>query len=381
MRAHPDEISVRSRTAVRDSAKLADTGQSADEAAAELAVTLAERQKARRVGLRRVEVDALTIRRIRRGRGFAYLNADGSSIRDPRVTRRLARLAVPPAYREVHYASDASAHLQAVGRDAAGRLQYRYHPDWPAIRERRKSQRLLRLIETLPRIRRALGQHLGRDEPCREFALAAAIDLVAATAIRAGSEEYAREHGTRGAATLLKSNVALSGDTITLSFRGKGGKRIDKQAHAPRLVAALARLQGLPGRRLFQYRDETGKVRPIRAQDINEFLRAIADAPISLKDLRTLCASARALESLSREKPAKSQRERKRQVLAAIREAADHLANTPAICRKSYVHAAVVDAFETGMLEKYASALKDARGPARREQLVAEVIAAQAEKR
>jgi len=339
----------------------------------------AERRLARRLGLRRVAADALTIRRVRRGRGFAYIDADGTCIRDRRLTRRLAKLAVPPAYADVLYARDPSAHLQAIGRDAAGRLQYRYHPDWEKIRERRKAQRLLRLVDTLPRIRRAVTQHLAGGETCREYALSAAIELVAVSAIRAGSEAYARERGTRGAATLLKSNVTVTGEAILLSFRGKGGKRIEKQLHAPRLAAAITVLASLPGRRLFQYRDEGGEIRHIRARDINAFLRAIASAPISLKDFRTLCGTARVLERLARTEPAQSRRQRKRQVLDAIREAADDLANTPAICRKSYVHETVLDAFETGALEKHAAALKPARGAARRERLVARVLAVQTE--
>ena len=349
---------------------------SADAAEPEAHV-LAERRLTRRLGLRRIDVTALTIRRVRRGRGFSYVDADGTCIRDRQVTRRLASLAVPPAYQDVLYARDPSAHLQAVGRDAAGRLQYRYHPHWEKIREQRKAQRLLRLVDTLPRIRRAVTQQLGGPEVCREYALAAAIDLVAASAIRAGSEAYARERGTRGAATLLKSNVTVAGETVRLAFRGKGGKSIEKELQAPRLAAAITRLAQLPGRRLFQYRDGAGEVRAIRARDVNAFLREIAGARISLKDFRTLCATARVIERLARTTPADSERQRRRQVLEAIREAADDLANTPAICRKSYVHVTVLDAFETGVLEKYAAAMKPVRGAARRDRLMVRVLAAQ----
>jgi DNA topoisomerase-1 len=338
-----------------------------------------ERRLVQRFGLRCTAAKALTIRRVRAGRGFAYLDANGTCIRDRRVRQRLAKLAVPPAYREVLYARDPSAHLQAVGRDEAGRLQYRYHPTWEKIRELRKAQRLLRLVDTLPRIRRAVTQHLASGEPCRAYALAAAVELVGASAIRAGGETYARERGTRGAATLLKSNVTVTDETVVLSFRGKGGKRVEKELRARRLAAAMATLGTLPGRRLFQYRDDEGGVRQIRARDINTFLRAIAGARISLKDFRTLCGTARVLDRLANITPAQSERQRKRQVLDAIREAADDLVNTPAVCRKSYVHATVLDAFETGALEKYAAALKSTRKPARRERLMARVLSAQSE--
>src|SRR5262249_19342933 len=153
-------------------------------------------------------------------------------------------------------------------------------------------------VDTLPHIRRAVTQHLGSDEPCREYALAAAIDLVAASAIRAGSEAYARERGTRGAATLLKSNVAVTGAPNRPAFRGKGRKPVEKELRAPRLAVAIARLATLPGRRLCQYRDGDGAIHPIRAREINAFLRVIAGARISLKDFRTLCATARVLDRL-----------------------------------------------------------------------------------
>jgi len=328
----------------------------------------------RRLGMRRVATDDLTIRRVRRGRGFSYVAGDGSAIRDARMLRRLKSLAVPPAYDNVCYATDPSAHLQAVGRDAAGRLQYRYHPRWEKLREERKARHLMRLVDTLPRIRRAVTQHLASAEPVRDFALAAVVELVASTAIRSGSEEYARANGTRGAATLLKSNVEVAGEKIVLSFRAKGGKKVEKEVHDARLAAAIEKLRGIPGRRLFQYRDDAGEVRAIRARDVNEFLRTIAGARVSLKDFRTLCASALVLDRLARATPAKSERARRRQVLDAIRLAADDLANTPAICRKSYVHETVLTAFENGVLERFASSLNGSRS--RRERLVAKVLAA-----
>lgn len=329
---------------------------------------------ARRLGLRLATSDELGIRRRRCGRGFAYYAAGGERIRDRSVVRRLSALAVPPAYRDVLYAEDPSAHLQAIGRDAAGRLQYRYHPAWEKVREARKAQRLARLVEAMPRIRRSVAQYLGAEEPTRELALAAVIELVARSAIRPGSESYARLSGTRGAATLLKSNVTLSGETITLSFRSKGGKVVQKAFPSARLAAAIAVLRRLPGRRLFQFSDESGAVRAVRARDVNAFLRSVAEAQISLKDFRTLCASASAFDMLARTLPAASARQRRRQVLEAVRAAAAELHNTPAICRKSYVHAAVVNAFENGVLERFSEALRSSRSQARKEKFLADVV-------
>ena len=259
----------------------------------------------RRLGLRYVSTDALTIRRERRGDGYRFISERGRTIRDEVTRARLKRLAVPPAYQDVLYAADPRAHIQAIGRDAAGRLQYRYHPEWEKVRERRKAKRLQRLVEALPRIRRAVNKQLALAEPTRAFALAAVIELVSCSAIRPGSESYAKANGTRGAATLLKSNIRVQGATVTLKFRAKGGKDVEKEFHCPRVASAVNVLAALPGRRLFQYRTEDG-VRIVTAGDVNRFLREIAGVKISLKDFRTLCASAAALEALARVEPAPS---------------------------------------------------------------------------
>ena len=332
----------------------------------------------RRVGLKYIESDALAIRREKRGKGFAYYDADGELIRDRKIVKRLASLAVPPAYRDVMYAEDPRAHLQAIGRDAAGRLQYRYHPDWEHVRESRKAARLARLVEVLPRLRRAIGQYLARETPDRAFALAAVVALVDRTAIRAGCETYSRLNGTRGAATLLKSNVTIAGSAITLSFKAKGGQSVRKTLRDRRLAAAFTALRQLPGRRMFQYRDESGTVRELKRRDVNAFLRECAGCEITLKDFRTLMASAGVLEVLSQMEPAPSARARRRQVLDAVRKAADHLANTPTICRKSYVHDSIITAFEEGELARFAGTFKKSRSSALREQVLAQVITAAA---
>jgi DNA topoisomerase-1 len=356
------------------------TGESAaraGEAAARPRVSapVALAKLARAHGLHLVKPNALTITRRRHGRGFAYYDADGIRLRDAETVARLAKLAVPPAYVNVRYAEDPCAHLQAIGTDAAGRLQYRYHPEWEKVRELRKARRLMRLVEVLPRIRRSVAQHLAAGSPAREPVLAAVIELVARSAIRPGSEDYARLHGTRGATTLLKSNVTTEGEKVILSFRAKGGKVVRKEFAAGLLVPILVSLRELPGRRLFQYRDEAGAVHVDTARAVNTFLREIAGGVmISLKDFRTLLASAAVLEALARQAPATSQRQRRRQVLEAVRKAAEDLANTPAICRRSYVHASVVTAFEEGVLEGFAETLKRSRSAARREQLLTHIM-------
>jgi DNA topoisomerase-1 len=332
---------------------------------------------ARRLGLTLVHRDELALRRRRRSDGqFGFVDASGHVIRQSWVIRRLKKLAVPPAYEDVRYASDPKAHLQAIGRDAAGRWQYRYHPDWERVRELRKAKRLSRLVEALPKIRRKVARVLATGEPTREFALAAVIELIARTAIRPGSESYARIRGTRGATTLLKSNVSVDDDCVTLSFKGKGGKHIQKECNAARLVHAIKVLKRLPGARLFQYRGEDGALYRVSAAQVNDYLRTIAETKISLKDLRTLLASAAVMDSLARVTPATSERGRKKQVLEAVRAAAEELVNTPAICRRSYVHDTVVTAFEKGLLERFASTLKSCRSPAARETALAQIVAA-----
>jgi len=330
------------------------------------------------LGLSLGDQNQLTIRRIRRGKGYAFVRANGTQIRHAGTIRRLHRMAVPPAYRDVRYSPDPNSHLQAVGTDAAGRLQYRYHADWEKVREQRKAHRLAKLVAALPKIRRNVAKHLAGEEPTREFALSAAIELIARTAIRPGNESYARLNGTRGATTLLKSNVTLEDDCVVLTFKAKGGKAVRKECKAGKLVRAIRILQTVPGKRMFQYRDANGVVRGVSTTTVNGFLREIAGIKISLKDFRTLMASAVVVESLSRITPAASQRGRRRQVLEAIRTAADKLSNTPAICRKSYVHDTIVTAFEDGILERFAATMKGQRTQFKREQLLAQVVTAAA---
>ena len=244
--------------------------------------------------------------------------------------------------------------------------------------ETRKARRLARLAEVLPRIRRSINQHLNTSTPSRQFTLAAVIELVARTAIRPGSEEYARLRGTRGAATLLKSNVSVYGESVKLRFKAKGSKTIEKEINAPKFANATHLLLQLPGRRLFQFRDGDGGVRGVSARDVNAFLRDVAGVEISLKDFRTLLASVSVLDTLARMEPATSKRARRRQILDAIGEAAAELGNTPAICRKSYVHETVVNAFEDGALEQFAEMLRASRSTTSRAKILAKVTATDA---
>jgi DNA topoisomerase-1 len=304
------------------------------------------------LGLVNTARSALAITRKARGRHYDFFKADGSKITDAATIDRLNKLAVPPAYEDVRYAANARGHLQAIGRDAAGRIQYRYHPDWDGLREQRKAKRLAVMAESLPKLKRALARDLAAEEPTKALALACCVELVSHTAIRAGGERYESISGSRGATTLLKSNAKCIDGAITLSFRGKGGKQVEKGAKSPRLCRALDILRKVPGRYLFQYRAGDGSVCRLRAGDVNAYLKDVSSCDITLKDFRTLLASSLVSAKLAALDPSPSPSGRKRQVKEAIASAAEELANTPTVCRKSYVHDSVVEAFESGKLKR-----------------------------
>lgn len=297
----------------------------------------------------------LVLRRHRCGRGFRYVNDKGTTIKDAPTIVRLKSLAMPPAYGNVFYSADPRAHLQAVGEDAAGRLQYRYHANWLQVREALKARRLQNIARTLPAINRAVRRSLRGEPGDARHAAAAVVYLVAKTALRAGSDSYARERGTRGATTLLKSNVEIDGLLVRLHFRGKGARMVAREVRDGTLATTCKNLLTLPGRRLFQYRGSNGTLHVVRAADVNAFLREVSGARVSLKDFRTLVASAGVMKTLSGAPPAATRRAREALLRDAIAVAARDLANTPTVCRKSYVHEAVIAAFEQGELQPSAS--------------------------
>jgi DNA topoisomerase-1 len=230
------------------------------------------------------------------------------------------------------------------------------------------------LAKALPLIRRWVTRHLNDPEPTRERAVAAVIELVGLTALRPGSEAYAKQNGTRGAATLLKSDFTISKYQVTLHFVGKGVKKIQKTVVSSRLAKALHRLATLPGKRIFQYRNGDGAIAPLRRRDVNNTLQEITERKVSVKDFRTLSASASAIQHLASLDPKPSQRGRKRQLLATMRDVSAELANTPAVCRKSYVHVAVVEAFESRYLQRIAARACNLGSAVGREKMLAKLL-------
>ena len=289
------------------------------------------------------------------------------SMRSPRIRG----LAIPPAYADVRIARDPRSHLQAVGRDEKGRAQYRYHPDWELVREQGKIDRLAVLARAIPRVRRHVDRDLARDGLPKPKTLAAIVGVIDRTHIRIGCEDYVHSGRSRGATTLLKRNVRIDGEKLCLAFRGKGGREIECGVRAPALVRVVGELLELPGRRLFKYRDEDGRVRPVSAAEVNAYLRAVAKAPVSAKDFRTLAATATAATRLATIEPAAKPTPRRRQIAAVMRDIAALLGNTPAVTRKSYVHRTLVNTFAAGALTAISAEIKGSGRQTKGEALVA----------
>jgi DNA topoisomerase-1 len=302
----------------------------------------------RRQRLRHVKVAELCLRRRKSGRGFAYDDAEGRVVRDRKVLQRIRALAIPPAWTEVCIADDPQAHIQAVGRDSEGRLQYRYHDDWTTVRDRRKARSLLRFGKVLPKVRAQIGRDLKRPKTERRSTAAAAGRLIDRALIRSG--HTGTEDGGRGAATLLKGDVKLNGSTVSLSFTGKSGKQIQKTIRDPVLLKRLRKMKRIGRTRLFVFRDDNKRRHRLSARELNAYLREAAEHSISAKDFRTFAASAKALQALCRGKAPHSATARRRVVAAVMRETAELLGNTPAVARSSYVHPLIVEAYESDRL-------------------------------
>ena len=313
-------------------------------------------------GLRYASDDRPGLRRVRAGRGFRYLRANGQPVRDRATLARIASLAIPPAYRDVWISPDPRGHLQATGRDARGRKQHRYHPRWRAVRDETKFDRLTAFAAHLPALRRRVRRDLARRGLPREKVVAAVLALLEDTCLRVGNEEYAQANASYGLSTLRDRHVRVRGPRMVFEFRGKLGKRQRCELSDRRLARLVARCQALPGERLFQYIDGSGKRAAVGSQDVNDYLRAATGQEFTAKDFRTWAGSLLAAEALRREAPETRAGKRAGQIQACIDAVAARLHNTRAVCRAYYVHPALLEAFEQGRL---AGALRRGRkGPA-----------------
>jgi DNA topoisomerase-1 len=300
--------------------------------------------------LKRVSRDALIVRRVRHGRGYSYVDAEGKTWPRGELRDRALHLGIPPAWTDVRVAPEPNMHIQACGLDAAGRVQYIYHVDWEAKRAAKKQKQLALLTEALPRIRRRVNHDLEEEAGSHTLALAIGVALIDRTAMRIGRERYLDARGTRGAGTLYSRDVSVKGDEIIVGFPAKSGKVAEYSLTDARLAAAITRVKTVSGKRLLMYRDQDGKARAIRTEELNRYLREVANVPVTAKDFRTLHASALAVEALAKIEPGESPTARKRQLADVTKEVASFLRNTPAITRSSYIAPCLFTLFEKAKL-------------------------------
>jgi DNA topoisomerase-1 len=319
-------------------------GRSASELAPEPA------QSAQAAGLRHVSAAKPGISRRRAGGGHAYTAPDGSPVRDPATLARIRALAIPPAWSEVWICPDPKGHIQATGRDARGRKQYRYHASWHEIRHETKFGRMLAFSAALPAIRRALDIDLALPGLPRRKVLATVVRLLECTQIRIGNDEYARNNRSYGLTTLKNRHVEVSGSTLRFEFRGKSGKTHAVDVADRRLARIVARCQAIPGEELFQYLDDAEERQTIDSGDVNDYIREIAGDEFTAKDFRTWAGTVLACEALLELGVPATRKEERANILAAIDRVAGQLNNTRAVCRRYYVHPEVLAAYGEGVL-------------------------------
>ena len=312
------------------------------------------------------------IRRLKRGKSFAYLDARKRSVRTRETLERIRSLVIPPAWTDVWVCPNPRGHLQATGRDARGRKQYRYHPRWREVRDSTKYERLIAFGRALPQIRRRTDADLRRDGLPREKVLAAVVRLLEKTFIRVGNDEYARDNKSFGLTTMRDGHVRISGSTVRFIFRGKSGVDHALALDDKRLARIVRQCRDLPGQELFQFRNERGAVVDIGSGDVNAYLKEITGEEFTSKDFRTWAGTVLASQLLRDFEQVDSQARAKKNVVAAIEQVARQLGNTRAVCRKCYVHPAVIDAYLDG------SMLKSMEQRARAAKAVGKMTAAEA---
>ena len=299
-------------------------------------------------GLRYVTDRSPGITRRHNSAGFRYLTADGKALRNTAELRRIKSLAIPPAWKNVWICPSPDGHLQATGRDAKGRKQYRYHPRWREARDQTKYDRMIAFGGLLPAIRSQVDKDLELPGLPRAKVIATVVRLLEVTLIRVGNEEYARQNRSFGLTTMRNKHVEVNGAKIRFAFRGKSGVRFDLDIHNRRLARIVARCQDLPGQELFQYFDDDGELRAVTSTDVNEYLRGVTGQEFTAKDFRTWAGTVLAARALGELKPFESPAHAKRNVVNAIESVAKRLGNTRAVCRKCYIHPAVITAYMEG---------------------------------
>jgi DNA topoisomerase-1 len=309
-------------------------------------------QAAKTSGLRYVMDTIPGIRRKRSGKAFAYFDSQGKAVRDTDEITRIRSLAIPPAWTDVWISPFANSHLQATGRDARKRKQYRYHPRWREVRDQTKYERLMIVGQKLPALRARVSKDLARPGLTRVKVVATVVKLLEMTLIRVGNEEYARENQSFGLTTLRNKHVKVKGSKIYFHFRGKSGIGHELELDNPRLARIVKRCQELPGQQLFEYVDEDGAPRTVESSDVNEYLRAATGEEFTAKDFRTWAGTVLAARALREVECFDSKAQAKRNIVRAIETVAKRLGNTRTVCKKCYIHPAVMDSYMDGTLLK-----------------------------
>src|SRR5574338_1229588 len=309
-------------------------------------------QQARAAGLHYTTDHSPGIRRVGSAKRPRYVGPKGKPVRDAATLARIKSLVIPPAWTDVWICTDAQGHRQATGRDARGRKQYRYHPKWRTVRDETKFDRMLAFGYALPHIRERVERDLAIPGLPRPKVLATLVQLMEKTLIRVGNEEYARANRSHGLTTLRDHHVRLNGGSLKFRFRGKSGVEHEITVSDRRLTAIVRRCRDLPGQELFQYVDDEGVTRYVRSNDVNDYLKEITGEPFTSKDFRTWAATVLAAEALRACGPCRTKKELQSHVVNAIDDVAGRLGNTRSVCRKCYVHPAVLAAFESGQLAR-----------------------------
>jgi len=299
------------------------------------------------------------IRRVKTGHGFGYRDADGRAVKDAATLERIRRLVLPPAWTDVWICPDPNGHIQAVGRDQRGRKQYRYHDAWRQAQDETKFDRLIAFGRALPKLRAKVEADLARRGLPREKVLAAVVRLLETTLIRIGNSEYAKANKSFGLTTLRDRHAEISANGVKFQFRGKSGKVHETGVRDRRLARIVKACQDLPGQRLFQYVDEDGVRRAVESADVNAYLREAMGENFSAKDFRTWAGTVSAARALLTNADCASEAEAKRHINTCVKAVAGVLGNTPAVCRSSYIHPQVLEAYAEGALP-----LKPAEGRA-----------------
>src|SRR5688572_23858210 len=316
-------------------------------------------ESAKAAGLRYTTDLKPGIRRTRRGRAFAYVDSSGKRVRAAAELARIRGLVIPPAWRDVWICTDARGHLQATGRDARGRKQYRYHPRWREVRDETKYDRVIGFAHALPMIRRKTAEHLRRQGLPREKVLATVVRLLEKTLIRVGNDEYARSNRSYGLTTLRDGHVDVKGPRVRFSFRGKSGVEHEIDLNDHRLAKIVKQCRDLPGYDLFQYVDENGERQTVGSGEVNAYLKEITGQDLTSKDFRTWAGTVLAAQLLREFEAFTSDAQARRNIVAAVEMVAKRLGNTKAVCRKSYIHPAIFDAYMDGsMLDSIAQRAK-----------------------